>query len=93
MSYTRKQTEITVDVLDRDGYATDRVVTVQIDYTISVDNNYGADADGRRGIRLVEVEDVEASVAPEVATTLLAEELAQVKADALTQFEFREEYN
>lgn len=87
MSYTHKQAEIAVDVLDRDGYATGRAVTVQINYTIYIDNNYGADADGRRGMRLVEIEDVEASVEPEVAKTLLADELAQVTAHALKVFE------
>jgi len=46
--------EIVVDVLDEQGYDTGRAVPVRVLYHTEVDPDYGADADGRRGIRLVE---------------------------------------
>ena len=38
------------------GEHEDEEYTVDYKATISVDNNYGADADGNRGMRVVEVE-------------------------------------
>jgi hypothetical protein len=46
--------EIAVDVLDEQGYDTGRAVPVRVLYHTEVDPAYGADADGRRGIRLVD---------------------------------------
>jgi hypothetical protein len=46
--------EIVVDVLDEQGYDTGRAVPVRVLYHTEVDLAYGADADGWRGVRLVE---------------------------------------
>ena len=87
MRETKESTMYPIEVLDQDGCTTDREVEVYIDYTISVDSAYGADADGNRGERRVEYDIQDVYVLPEVERTLLAEELAQVKRDAEAKFE------
>lgn len=87
MKLQREETCTWIDVLDRDGAETGRVVPVYIDFTISVDNNYGADADNRRGVRMVEYDIQEIRLDEETARTLLAEEQAQVIRDAEAKFE------
>jgi len=76
-----------IEVLTAEGETTGKEVEVYIDFTISVDNAYGADADGNRGERRVEYDVQNVYVQPEVERTLLAEELAQVKRDAEAKFE------
>ena len=65
-----------IEVLTAEGETTGKEVEVYIDFTISVDNAYGADADGNRGERRVEYDVQNVYVQPEVERTLLAEELA-----------------
>ena len=76
-----------IEVLDRDGCTTDREVEVCVDFSIHVDNSYGADADGNRGTRLVEYEVNDIYVSQDVRQTLLEEELAQVLRDAEERFD------
>jgi hypothetical protein len=78
---------ITVEVLDREGHGTGRMVDVFIAYTVSVDNAYGADTDGHRGERRVEYDIQDLTIAAPIKQTLLAEELAQVLYDAEQRFE------
>ena len=87
MRATKESTMYPIEVLDTDSCTTGREVEVYIDFTISVDNAYGADADGNRGERRVEYDVQDVYVQPEVERTLLAEELAQVKRDAEAKFE------
>ncbi len=86
MRIQNEQTAFPIEVLDRDGYTTDREVTVYIDFHIEVDNHYGADADGNRGERLVECVIDQIYVDPKMVNPLLAEELKQVLADAEARF-------
>ena len=77
---------LTVNVLDRDGNETGRTVAVNVEYHLEVDSHYGADADGNRGIRVVEyvIDKIEI---PEVyKKTLLEEEVKQVIQDAEIEF-------
>jgi hypothetical protein len=46
--------DLLVEVLDEQGYETGRAVPVRVLYRTEIDPAYGADADGRRGVRLVE---------------------------------------
>jgi hypothetical protein len=43
-------TTFLIDITDDEGYETGRTVGVEVEYTVDRDNNYGADADGRRGV-------------------------------------------
>src|SRR6476659_2391683 len=47
-------TTMEVDVTDVEGYATGRSVLVWLTIQVETDMNYGADADGRRGIPKIE---------------------------------------
>ena len=87
MMATKESTMYPIEVLTAEGEPTGKEVEVYIDFTISVDNAYGADADGNRGERRVEYDVQDVYVQPEVERTLLAEELAQVKRDAEAKFE------
>ena len=91
MRSTKENTAIEIDVLDANEEYTGRSVMVCIDYHIDVDNAYGADADGNRGIRLVEYVIDKVYLDPSEAP-LLAEELAQVIKEAERRFEHSDKH-
>jgi hypothetical protein len=75
--------ELLVDVRDAQGDDTGRAVPVRVLYHTEVDPAYGEDADGRRGIRLVEhVIDRAICLDP----SLTESERKQVEADAEAMF-------
>lgn len=78
-------TVVLINVLDKEGNTTGRTVPVEIEYDLEVDKNYGADADGNRGIPRVVSIPTRIHVPDE--KSLLKEELEQVKADAEAAFE------
>lgn len=47
-------TTMEVDILDAEGYATGRSALVWLTVLVETDMNYGADADGRRGVPKIE---------------------------------------
>lgn len=87
MKSSREQTCFTIEVLDADGQGTGREVDVYIDFFVDVDNAYGADADGNRGVRRVEYQIEDIYIDKWQAKTLLAEEQAQVIRDAEKRFD------
>ena len=50
MMITAADTLILVDLTDADGHATGRAVPVTVEYLVETERDYGADADGTRGI-------------------------------------------
>ena len=56
-------TTIIVDLTDESGETIGRSIPIQIDYVMTVDQNYGADADGRNGVYLVEREILDKQIA------------------------------
>jgi hypothetical protein len=78
--------DLLVDVLDEQGYETGRAVPVRVLYHTEVDPAYGADADGRRGIRLVE-HVIDRVICLDL--TLTESERKQVEADAEAIFRRR----
>jgi hypothetical protein len=76
-------TDFTVAVLDQDGYETGRTVTVWITYHVDIDPAYGADADGRRGIKRIDymIDRIECHDA-----ALTTDERKQVETDAEAMF-------
>lgn len=92
MRTTSNSTMLTIDVLDKDGYETGRTVEVYIEFIVTVEHEYGADADGNRGTTLVEYDMINSYIEPSVRKTLLAEELAQVLGDAQSRFESNEKH-
>lgn len=80
-------TTLIINVLDKEGYATGRAVPVEIQYDLEVDKNYGADADGNRGIPRVLSIPTKIDIPDEkMKKSLLKEELEQVLADAESAF-------
>jgi hypothetical protein len=71
--------DIDVEVLDEQGYEIGRAVPVRVLYHTEVDPAYGSDADGRRGIRLVE-HVIDRVICLDL--TLTESEREQVEADA-----------
>ena len=84
------QTAILVAVLDAEGYETGRAVYVHIDFAKHVDAQYGADADGRRGVLRVEYEPVEVFLDHRDLKTLTRAEVEQVRRDARASFDSAE---
>lgn len=78
--------DLLVDVLDEQGDETGRAVPVRVLYHTEVDPAYGADADGRRGVRLVE-HAIDNIVCLDL--TLTEAERRQVEADAEAIFRRR----
>jgi len=80
-------TTIRVALLDKEGNHTGVHVPVHVKYTIDVDKNYGADADGNRGVKSIEYNILDVYYDPQEGDRrLLAEELVQVLADAEVLF-------
>lgn len=53
--------------------------TMQVEYVISVDQNYGADADGRRGIWVEEIEVVQVYAPSETPEHIIKEARRRVE--------------
>lgn len=71
-------TTVVVQPIDEAGYDLHREIEVDVTYTLDIDPNYGADADGRRGMRRVELESVEVEVAdPAQLDGLTIEQVAE----------------
>ena len=81
-------TIIIINVLDKEGYTTGRAVPVEIQYDLEIDNDYGADADGNRGVPRVLSIPTKIDIPDEkMKRSLLKEELEQVLADAKDAFD------
>ena len=78
---------LTIDVLDRDGNETGRSVPVDVEYHLEVDSHYGADADGNRGIRMVEYVIDKVEIPEDHKKNLLEEEVKQVIESAEIEFD------
>ncbi len=76
MTLTAASTILYVDLPDADGYATGQV-PVQIDYVQEVDASWGEDADGNRGICLVEYSILDAYIEADQLKTLTAGQAKQ----------------
>lgn len=88
---TTEQTAILVDLLDADGCPTGREVLVHVEYTCTVDDHYGEDADGHRGVRSVEYEVLHTFLDPDDLKTVNAREAEQALKDAGAIFNNRRE--
>ncbi len=83
---TTYETTKEVDILDAEGYATDRTALVHLLVSKVVDTNYGADADGNRGILLVEYEILDSWIEAEDLKKMNAAEAEQALKDAEAGF-------
>ena len=70
---------VVVDVLD-DGIETGRSVAVEVWYAIERQDDYGADADGRRGVPIEDITVLDMYINP--SHRLNAEQMEQVLTDA-----------
>jgi hypothetical protein len=78
-----------IDVTDAAGDATGQTVPVVIEYVTTVDQDYGADADGHRGETRYEREVLDVSIDHEALRTLTQQQAERVLAEANAQFEQR----
>jgi hypothetical protein len=82
-------TTLYIDLTDAEGEATGQTVPVVIEYVTTVDQDYGADADGHRGETRYEREVLDVWINPEHLNTLNSEQVERVLAEANAQFEQR----
>jgi hypothetical protein len=79
-------TTMEVDILDAEGYATGRSALVWISVLVETDMNYGADADGRRGIPKIEYHVSNVSIDPHDLVKMTVEEAEQCMKEAEDRF-------
>ena len=89
MTMTASSTVIMVDLKDAEGYPTGRSVPVQLDYVVTVEQAYGADADGRQGMPRVEYAVLDQFIDLADLVTLNSMEVEQALAEATAIFHQR----
>ena len=80
---------VLVDLTDAEGRAIGRSVPVDIEYVQTITQNYGEDADGRRGEPVIEYDFLGASMDTETLRTLTIAQAEQVIAEARAIFHQR----
>ncbi|MGH7220066.1 MAG: hypothetical protein ACREI1_07035 [Nitrospiraceae bacterium] len=81
-----EQTCILVDLIDAEGHAPERTVPVTLDYLVDIDQNYGADADGHRGITRAEYMVLDKAIEAQELLTLTSDQVERALAEAETIF-------
>ena len=89
---TIEQCGVQVALTDCEGYETGRVVSVTIDYLQDVDSNWGADADGQRGITRVECDILDWSIDPQDCLTMDLGQIERALAVATAIFHQRQKH-
>jgi hypothetical protein len=64
-----------------DGEETGRAANATVTYVVDIDSNYGADADGRRGVQKIEYHLLDVAIEAEDLMAMTSAEVEQVIAD------------
>ena len=86
------QTIINVHVTDDEGYLIGHVVPVLIDYLVDIIRDYGADADGTRGLMRTEYDILDATIDPKDWAGLSLAQISWVLDEARTIFHQRDKH-
>lgn len=92
MTITATSTCIPVTLTDAQGEETGQTVSVFLDYAVTVESHYGEDADGHRGVPLVEYDVLDAYLDANDIKQLTAAQSARAITEAVAIFHQRQKH-
>ncbi len=79
---TSGKTIVEVQVRDKYGYEIGVLVPVELEYLIERENDYGSDADGRRGEARTELAILDVAIAPRHLLFLTSQQVEEILVEA-----------
>ncbi len=92
LTYTTRMT-LDIEVTDDAGFPTGLTVPVTVELLQEVDEDYGSDADGRRGMPRMSYELIDLEIDHDTLKSLTSDEVEQVMNEAKAIFEERTKHS